>query len=130
MSFIKKVAILILVSIMAVSFCDDPIVDSIAAIENDMDKTFWFNIGCGAGLAGMGIFAVGLAYLMTPQPPAFYFLGKDPDYTTLYTENYKKLGRKFQVKHTIRGCVTGTLTVVVTILVSYYVIYLTVEPFQ
>lgn len=65
----------------------------------------------------LGIFAIGAAYMITPEIPAKYLLGKPPDYVLIYTDTYKDLIRTKRVNSATHGCLIGAG--IVTILYYY-----------
>jgi len=71
---------------------------------SDVNGTLWM----GAGFL-FGLFGIGAAYLIEPDPPASRLLGKSPEYVAAYTDCYRDAARDIQVKKATVGCVVGTL---------------------
>jgi len=72
--------------------------------KTDVNGTLWM----GAGFL-FGLFGIGAAYLIEPDPPASRLLGKSPEYVAAYTDCYRDAARDIQVKKATVGCVIGTL---------------------
>lgn len=72
--------------------------------ERDSKGNFlWFIAGVGCG-----IFGVGAAYLIKPEPSAQSLVGKSSDYVIGYTEGYKEEGRTKNTTYAAVGCLTWT----------------------
>jgi len=62
----------------------------------------WLGAGCL-----FGIFAVGAAYLITPNPPATRLLGQSSEYVAAYTDAYERAGKNEQTNNALIGCLAG-----------------------
>ena len=62
----------------------------------------WLGAGCL-----FGIFAVGAAYLITPNPPATRLLGQSSEYVAAYTDAYERAGKSEQTNNALIGCLAG-----------------------
>lgn len=81
-----------------------------------VNKPLWFAAGCLGGCIGVGV-----AYLMSPNPPALVLLGKSPEYAAAYTDAYKARAKSDQRKWAWYGC--GTYAVA-------YLLYIAVVTAQ
>jgi Na+/H+ antiporter NhaD/arsenite permease-like protein len=88
---------------------DEACMQAEADAEAEVDKGMWFLGGCLFGLI-----AVGIAYVVKPNPPASRLVGMSPEYVASYTDCYTQKGASIQTSSTMYGCLAGTgLTVVV-----------------
>ncbi len=76
-----------------------------ADANSDLDNTQRV-IWCLAGV-GCGVFTVGTAALMDPNPPPRRLLGKSPEYVAIYTDTYTKEMRSSRVELASVGCLVG-----------------------
>ena len=70
----------------------------------DINSTTWFVAGFF-----FGIFGVGAAYAITPNPPPTRLMGKRPEYISLYTSCYQQYARDQQVSNAAAGCMFWSL---------------------
>jgi len=95
------------------------VAEAYMAAENDaktgVNGAFWFGIGCIGGVLGVGI-----AYIVTPLPPASRLIGKSPEYVAAYTDTYRATGKSIQTSKAWTGCVVGTavISVGLTLLIA------------
>lgn len=75
-----------------------------ADAETDMNKEFWFIIGCFGSLLGL-IYA----NYDVPAAPTSRLLGKSPEYVAFYSDAYVMKAKKLQTGYAVRGCVTQGL---------------------
>jgi hypothetical protein len=64
----------------------------------------WFLAGFGCG-----IFGVGAAYLIKPEPPAHALMGKSSEYVLGYTEGYQNKSRTQNAMYALGGMAAGCL---------------------
>ena len=56
-----------------------------------------------------GIFGVGAAYFIVPDPPAYALMGKSTEYMIGFSEGYRKQSRKKNLQNASIGCVSSIL---------------------
>ncbi|RKU08994.1 hypothetical protein C6501_15720 [Candidatus Poribacteria bacterium] len=93
--------------------------DAIADADKDVNKPLWFGAGCLlSGLVFVplpGIYTscllppIGItgAYFYQPDPSPARFIGKSPEYVSVYTSAYKSKRGKTQASMSSAGCLTG-----------------------
>lgn len=93
--------------------------DAISDANKDVNKLLWFGGGCLlSGLVFIpipGTFTscllppAGIAgtYFYKPAPPISKFVGKTPEYISVYTSTYKSKRGSIQAGMTSVGCLTG-----------------------
>ena len=96
--------------------------DAATDANKDVNKPIWFGAGCGlSGLALVSFpFLPGLytscllppagiagTYFYQPDPPASRFLGKSPEYVSIYTSTYKSRRGRIQANMSSAGCALG-----------------------
>jgi len=86
--------------------------------EMEINKAMWFAGGCL-----LGIFGLGAAYLIKPNPPASRLVGKSPEYVASYSDCYKERGASIQTSSSMYGCLVGTAAQVAL----YIIIFATAE---
>lgn len=69
----------------------------------------WFIAGVGCG-----IFGIGAAYIVKPEPSAEALIGKSSDYVIGYTEGYKEEGRTKNTTYAAVGCLTWSVIYLAT----------------
>lgn len=78
--------------------------------ERDAKGNFlWFIAGVGCG-----IFGIGAAYIVKPEPSATALVGKSSDYVLGYTEGYKEEGRSKNTTYAAVGCLTWSVIYLAT----------------
>ena len=82
----------------------------------DIDTRLWFAVGCMLGPLGI----ISAYVLEGATPPSSRFIGKSPEYVTLYTDTYKAKMLSLQSKSATDGCITTS--VVSIALVSYWLL--------
>jgi hypothetical protein len=68
----------------------------------DFNKQIWWAGGCLFGLI-----AVGVAYVVKPNPPASRLVGKSPEYVASYTDCYEDKAGSLQRTAALQGCLVG-----------------------
>lgn len=90
--------------------------------EADVNNFLW--LGAGLLLSGVALFdsgclfsAAGLAgcYFYQPFPPTERFVGKSPEYITIYANTYKSKIGSLQARWAAAGCVGGGLIIFVLV---------------
>lgn len=90
-----------------------------AVIAAEQDAKADVNQGRWGAVGFMcGCFAVPIAYLFQPPPPAARFVGKSPEYILTYTQTYKAKVRSRQTGPALLGCLAGALASYLYVLVS------------
>ena len=121
-------AILIAIITFSMSFCSlaqpnlvaaQAEADAAADADKDVNKPLWFGTGCllsglvfvpspglytGCLLPPIGITGT---YFYQPKPPPSRFIGKTPEYVSVYTATYKSKRGSIQAKMSTAGCFTG-----------------------
>ncbi|MCD6578286.1 hypothetical protein J7L48_02285 [bacterium] len=93
------------------------LLDSTLSAQLHTSKFLWFGAGCLFGIIG-----VGAAALVQPTPPSTALIGKNSSYITVYTENYKKVGKRVQTKQAIWGCLASSLSSSLFSLFYYFIL--------
>jgi hypothetical protein len=83
-----------------------------AQIDAAMDSNGFIWMGCGFLF---GIFAVGAAYIISPNPPAARLVGKSPEYVSMYALAYRQKSRAIRVTNSIIGCLAGGVVTAIII---------------
>ena len=108
--------------------------DAIADANKDVNKTLWFGAGCLlSGLVYIpspGLFInclfppAGIAgtYFYRPSPPIARFVGKSPEYISVYTSTYKSKRGSIQASMASAGCATGCIATGGTLLVIGFIL--------
>lgn len=93
--------------------------DAVTDADKDVNKTLWFGAGClfsglvfvplpglytGCLLPPIGITGT---YFYQPKPPPSRFIGKTPEYVSVYTSTYKSKRGSIQSRMSTAGCLTG-----------------------
>ena len=95
--------------------------------NQDVNKPFWFGVGCFlTGLfflqepVGYIVPPLGIAgtYFYRPAPPPSRLIGKSPEYVDAYTSAYQLKRGSIQAQWASAGCLGGCLTVTAVILVA------------
>ena len=67
-----------------------------------------FLMASGLGCLG-GSLVILASQAMTPSPPAHRFLGKSPEYISIYTNTYQSEMRSKRLIYSSAGCLGGTI---------------------
>lgn len=77
----------------------------------DVNGCLWLG---GGFLCNM--LAVGVAFLIEPNPPAARLLGKSPEYVAVYTNAYRQKAKTIQVANSVIGCLASAALFAIFIL--------------
>ena len=103
--------------------------DAVADANKDVNKPLWFGVGClFSGLVFLPLpgscwyncllppIGITGTYFYRPGPSPSRFIGKTPEYVSIYTSTYKSKRGSIQASMSSAGCVTGGAAITLTLL--------------
>ena len=96
-----------LISLIAFSQISYPETDALQAVadarlhaEQDVSEPLWALSGTFCC-----VFGVAFAYIEQPQVPMHRFMGKSPEYISIYTDEYNRTAKRKQIGAAVVGCI-------------------------